>query len=788
MRPLRLEVQGLTSYRDHIEVDFTGLDLFAIWGPTGAGKSSLVDAMTYALFGQVPRMKGSAIKELITQGEERMRVTFEFAADEGRYRIHRATARRGSAPVQLDRFDADANEWMPVADRVTEVGAEVQKLLHMDYGAFIRSVLLPQGEFDRFLAGDRDERRKIIDGLLQLGVYSAMHQRANAMAARHSEEAESIQRRLETELAHATPEALRNAKTQLKELEAREKELQKLRETVEDAARTAEKLSDERARQREARRLLAEAENKLTAARGVLAGGEKALKGLDGRIEDIRAEVKAVAYDADLHMRLSQCLPVLRNIDGLSERQARLGKEIESANAALDKLRKEADGAANKHEQAKQAAAVKREEYEEARKTNAAALLRSGLKRGDPCPVCGQTIENLDDMDHVKIDRFKTAREAAEAAESEERKAQQALVAAEQRVAVKEQEAAGLRDQIEDLKTQVERGKTDADRLLPEPGLETGAVEERIGALASTKKELDRLQDEERKLVQERERESKAIETARTDVARLETEVETHANSADFAAKSAAQAESALQDFVRSLEWDKVAETLAAGSDPAPLIAERLRSLQADANEVSREVGAQGTRIQQIEADIEKAKELREQEKEHHGSAGLARDLTSLLRTDRFPTFIREQALRALAADGSRRLEEISAGRYDFEVDGQDFVVVDRWNGGEKRSVKTLSGGETFLASLALALALAEQLPGLTGNIVNGALESLFIDEGFSHLDNETLDQVASALEVLGQDRSRMVGVITHLPALAERMPARITIHKSQAGSTVSVE
>ena len=87
-----------------------------------------------------------------------------------------------------------------------------------------------------------------------------------------------------------------------------------------------------------------------------------------------------------------------------------------------------------------------------------------------------------------------------------------------------------------------------------------------------------------------------------------------------------------------------------------------------------------------------------------------------------------------------------------------------------------------------MALALAEQLPGLAGEESGGTLESLFIDEGFSHLDSETLDIVASALEVLGQDRSRLIGVITHVPALAERMPARIVVHKTQAGSSVSVE
>jgi exonuclease SbcC len=93
VRPIRLEVQGLTSYREKAEVDFTDLDLFAITGPTGSGKSSLVDAITYALFGEVPRV-GDSIKQLISQGEDRLRVDFEFSADGGRYRVH-ATGIKG---------------------------------------------------------------------------------------------------------------------------------------------------------------------------------------------------------------------------------------------------------------------------------------------------------------------------------------------------------------------------------------------------------------------------------------------------------------------------------------------------------------------------------------------------------------------------------------------------------------------------------------------------------------------------------------------------------------------
>ncbi|HXG35699.1 MAG TPA: AAA family ATPase, partial [Dehalococcoidia bacterium] len=77
MRPINLRIHNFTSYRSPVEVDFSDLDLFAVTGPTGAGKSSLMDAITYALFGQVSR--GATVKELVSQGQERMEVSFEFA-------------------------------------------------------------------------------------------------------------------------------------------------------------------------------------------------------------------------------------------------------------------------------------------------------------------------------------------------------------------------------------------------------------------------------------------------------------------------------------------------------------------------------------------------------------------------------------------------------------------------------------------------------------------------------------------------------------------------------------
>ena len=118
----------------------------------------------------------------------------------------------------------------------------------------------------------------------------------------------------------------------------------------------------------------------------------------------------------------------------------------------------------------------------------------------------------------------------------------------------------------------------------------------------------------------------------------------------------------------------------------------------------------------------------------------------------------------------------------------QDFFVVDAWNGDSIRSVRTLSGGETFLASLALALALAESLAELGAESrATDALESLFLDEGFGTLDSDTLDVVVGALDTLhGGDR--MVGIVTHVRELAERLPARLEVGRAGTTATVRVQ
>src|SRR6185369_12200670 len=175
---------------------------------------------------------------------------------------------------------------------------------------------------------------------------------------------------------------------------------------------------------------------------------------------------------------------------------------------------------------------------------------------------------------------------------------------------------------------------------------------------------------------------------------------------------------------------DLKVDALGAGRDAATQLEQRAQELDSRRHSTQTELLRLEEQIKTLEGQMEL----------HKSQAAVARDLALALRGDQFIAFIQAEAYHRLAQDGSVHLDSLSSGRYSFDFDKDEFVVVDHWNADEPRPVATLSGGESFLASLALALALAEGLSGLSHGRSRFALESLFLDEGFGLLDPETLD------------------------------------------------
>ena len=214
-----------------------------------------------------------------------------------------------------------------------------------------------------------------------------------------------------------------------------------------------------------------------------------------------------------------------------------------------------------------------------------------------------------------------------------------------------------------------------------------------------------------------------------------------------------------------------------------PSDGELSRALQEEAearqrlDEQVRQQGALQEQLRQARQQFEKVSQLRSQHRAAEHRLGLHRKLSTMVSATGLKAYVANRLLQEILRLASSELERLS-GRYQLKLKDDDILVVDGWNAGETRDVRSLSGGETFLASLSLALAMVEYLAQ------GSPLESLFIDEGFGTLDPETLEAVTQTLESL-QAKGRLVGIITHVTELAERLPVQILVEKLQGQSHV---
>ena len=156
----------------------------------------------------------------------------------------------------------------------------------------------------------------------------------------------------------------------------------------------------------------------------------------------------------------------------------------------------------------------------------------------------------------------------------------------------------------------------------------------------------------------------------------------------------------------------------------------------------------------------------------------LLQELEGLFRGKKFVEYVARYYMEYVSREADEKLKEMTGSSLGLETDQNGlFIIRDYKNGGATRPASTLSGGETFMASLALALALSSQIQ------MKGAapMELFFLDEGFGTLDENYLEIVMEALEKI-RDRKRSVGVISHVEEIKARIPVRLIVEPSKAG------
>ena len=196
------------------------------------------------------------------------------------------------------------------------------------------------------------------------------------------------------------------------------------------------------------------------------------------------------------------------------------------------------------------------------------------------------------------------------------------------------------------------------------------------------------------------------------------------------------------------------------------------------AEEINKQYINLSTLVKQIETALAKLGKLREKKKELEDRISILTDLEKLFKGKKFVEFVAAERLKYVSLEASKKLREISNGNYGLEVDADGkFIIRDYKNGGAQRDASTLSGGETFLASLALALALSAEIQ-LKGT---APLELFFLDEGFGTLDDDLLEVVMSSLEKIHHDKLK-VGIISHVEAIKNRVPVKLILTPAEAG------
>ncbi|MFM7602372.1 MAG: AAA family ATPase [Pseudanabaena sp.] len=234
MRPIELIVEGFTSFRTRQVLDFTSLDLFAITGATGAGKTSLLDAITFALYDKVANKPNSS-KELVSQGATQLKVEFRFEMRQAEYRVLRTWRNRGKTDEKKFLFDQLIDGEWERCDRAQKV----EEIIGMDFETFTRVIILPQGQFDEFLKGEAGKRREILRQLAGFQIFEQMRKEASDRTSRFKAEREGLDKVLEGMQAPTQEEVeaqqleLENLETVIPELDLQAKQSQKLLEVEE---------------------------------------------------------------------------------------------------------------------------------------------------------------------------------------------------------------------------------------------------------------------------------------------------------------------------------------------------------------------------------------------------------------------------------------------------------------------------------------------------------------------------------------------------------------------------
>jgi exonuclease SbcC len=847
MIPYKLSLTNFMPYRQ-AELDFAGIHVACLSGENGAGKSALLDAITWALWGKTARSRRD--DDLIRQGADEMTVDFAFRLGDNLYRVirQRRGGKRGS--TLLDFQVQDNGRWRSLSEssiRATE--EKIVRILHLDYDTFVNSAFLRQGRADEFTVKTPAERKRVLSDILGLDVWQEYEERAKNRLVQIQSESRLNDMRLaeiDEELARR-PEYEAQLEEARREAERWGAELRRLREAWQemerarsDYRRVQEQRQELAARLEQARRELdalererQERETRRAQYRALLDGAEEIERGYAAYQDALERErryseklsalaqlrERRIALETEinqarheLELQRERAAQQIRMLDArrVTPDILRRQEELVARVAALKELRQQNDAAKQSLDRLSLEMAELRAVNQSLKQEMEVLKERIEMLEGAEavCPLCRRPLTEPDrlrlleemqregrekgDTYRANAARLKELGEEIKQLEAEVRANEASL----QELPRLEGEVAALAERIhagQEAERELEAARAEHDRIAATLAAEDYAHAERA-ALEEVRAQETALgydavaHEEARRAVRElqvyAERREQLAE-ARTGVEREEREL------ARLAEARGRWEEQVAADQARQGELEETARALEARLREAPALEEELRRVEEAESLARQRLGAAQQRLaacdelaRQKETRLRRRAELAHQE-------SLYAELRTAFGIQGVPAMIIEAVVPEIEAEANSLLARMTGGRMHVRLETQREIL-----SGEVRETLDIriadELGERPYENYSggeqfrVNFALRVALSRLLARRAGAQLQTLFVDEGFGSQDAQGRERLVEAIHAI-QDEFACILVITHLEELRDAFPARIEVTKTPQGSVVTL-